>query len=211
MTRLNDKYSMIYTVNIYFIYLLVINIISFLMFTIDFLYCVKTGREELFSHIFLSLSAVVGGGVGMLLAFLIWDRRVNKDNVAWRMIAIIGIILWTLITLYVCNIVDIGPLDTLLAPINPGILISLGIYLITLNIATFVIFAYDKWCAMHRKSRIPEFILLILSLFGGAIGGYLAMGILRHKIRTWYFAVGLPFMIVLQVILIVYLRLTGVF
>lgn len=49
---------------------------------------------ELSDYRALSLFAVAGGGVGMLLAFLLWDRHVVKDNVAWRFIAVLGIIVW---------------------------------------------------------------------------------------------------------------------
>lgn len=41
----------------------------------------------------LSLFAVVGGGVGMLVAFLLWDRHVVQGNVAWRYIVVLGVII----------------------------------------------------------------------------------------------------------------------
>lgn len=47
----------------------------------------RTGREELIDHRALSVFVLVDGSIGMLEAFLVWDRRVNEGNVAWRLIA----------------------------------------------------------------------------------------------------------------------------
>ncbi len=66
------------------------------------------------------------------------------------------------------------------------------IYLIIIaivSIITFFLYATDKVKAMNDGWRIPEKVLLGFSLFGGAIGGYLAMNIVRHKTKHWYFHV----------------------
>ena len=41
--------------------------------------------------------------------------------------------------------------------------------------------------ARRGKWRIPEKALLLLSFFGGAIGGILGMLLFRHKTKHWYF------------------------
>lgn len=66
----------------------------------------------------------------------------------------------------------------------------MGIYLIILgaiSLITFILYAVDKDKAENGEWRIPEATLLGFSFFGGAIGGYLAMNIVRHKTKHWYF------------------------
>lgn len=75
-------------------------------------------------------------------------------------------------------------------------------YLIVINIVTFLAFAMDKRRAVKRKWRIPEKTLLGLSLFGGSIGGLIAMYCFRHKIRKLAFAYGLPVMLLVQLLII---------
>lgn len=59
----------------------------------------------------------------------------------------------------------------------------LWIYFIIINIMTFVVYIGDKVLAILKKNRVTEKKLLLLSIFGGAIGGLCAMIIVRHKIR----------------------------
>ena len=54
---------------------------------------------------------------------------------------------------------------------------------VVLNAAAFTMFAWDKWSAENRKSRIPEINLLFVALIGGSIGAIAGQQILRHK--TW--------------------------
>lgn len=61
------------------------------------------------------------------------------------------------------------------------------IYLVILSSIAFAAYVADKKKAKKGKWRTPEATLLLLSLFGGAIGGYLAMHIVRHKTKKWYF------------------------
>ena len=192
----------------YLIYLLTVNVVAFLAFTIDFL-LYKFADRELVDHRLLSLFAVAGGGVGMLLAFLLWDRHVVKDNVAWRLIAVLGIIVWALVTLCVYGVVRLD-VEALLAPLDLGALAPIGIYVLAMSAVTFCVFAYDKWQAEHGGWRVREFVLLALSLLGGAVGGLLAMHLVRHKTRVYYFAWGLPIMIALQIGMVIYARLAGI-
>ena len=64
------------------------------------------------------------------------------------------------------------------------------IYLIFLALMSFVAFcayAGDKGRARRGAWRIPEKMLLLLSFFGGALGGYFVMNLVRHKTKKWYF------------------------
>lgn len=59
--------------------------------------------------------------------------------------------------------------------------------LCAVSLFTFVIYGVDKSKAKRGAWRIPERVLLLSSLLGGATGGGLAMLIFRHKTRHWYF------------------------
>ena len=58
---------------------------------------------------------------------------------------------------------------------------------LTLSILTFLLFGFDKNAARMGQWRIPEKVLLGLSLLGGAAGGLLGMLSFRHKTRKNYF------------------------
>lgn len=59
---------------------------------------------------------------------------------------------------------------------------------IVFDILTFVFYLWDKLCAKAKWRRIPERVLLTLSLPGG-LGGILAMVTASHKIRKPAFIV----------------------
>ena len=64
------------------------------------------------------------------------------------------------------------------------------IYLSVMTVITFIIYALDKKLSQTPgKRRISEATLLLLSIFGGALGGYLAMIIRHHKTKHWYFVI----------------------
>ena len=69
------------------------------------------------------------------------------------------------------------------------VLLAYGGYLILLSLITFIAYHADKKKAEKGKWRTKEKVLLLLSFFGGAFGGYPAMLIFRHKTKAehWYF------------------------
>jgi len=75
-------------------------------------------------------------------------------------------------------------------------------YLIIINLITCLAFAIDKIKARFGLWRIRESTLLFLAFIGGAAGGLLAMYVCRHKIRTPRFAYGVPFLLIVQVLVI---------
>lgn len=62
-----------------------------------------------------------------------------------------------------------------------------AIFVAILSAITFIVYIVDKILAMSDAWRVPEKVLLGLSLVGGAIGGLVAMLIVRHKTKHWYF------------------------
>lgn len=75
------------------------------------------------------------------------------------------------------------------------------LYYAIINLITFTTFAVDKYKAQNHRYRIPERTLFTLSLFGGAIGGLLAMHIFRHKTRKPAFVWGMPLLLAVQIVL----------
>ena len=69
------------------------------------------------------------------------------------------------------------------------VLLAYGAYLLLLSIITFFAYMIDKRKAINGSYRTKEKTLLLLSLFGGAFGGYPAMLLFRHKTKGehWYF------------------------
>ena len=77
-----------------------------------------------------------------------------------------------------------------------------GGWLVFVNVFTFGLFAYDKYCAQHDKWRIPEAKLLFWAALGGALGAGLAMEICHHKTLHLKFKFGVPLLLFVQIILI---------
>lgn len=71
-------------------------------------------------------------------------------------------------------------------------------YLITINVLSFIVMGIDKHNAIKNKYRVSEKSLFILSIFGGAIGTFIAMFIFRHKIRKKAFIIGIPLIIIIE-------------
>ncbi|MBQ8624044.1 MAG: DUF1294 domain-containing protein [Oscillospiraceae bacterium] len=60
-------------------------------------------------------------------------------------------------------------------------------FLAIMSIATFLAYGIDKKKAIDGTWRTKEKTLLGMSLLGGAIGGFAAMKVFRHKTKHWYF------------------------
>ena len=75
-------------------------------------------------------------------------------------------------------------------------------YLLLINVVTFVIYGVDKRKAQKDRWRISEKVLFLFPLLGGSVGGIMGMQVFRHKTKHWYFRVGLPLILVVQLALI---------
>ena len=88
-------------------------------------------------------------------------------------------------------------------PIN-GIYIAL-IYLALINVVTFFLYGIDKWKAKRAKWRVSEATLIWLAVLGGSIGALLGMKTWHHKTQHAKFKYGIPFILLAQIGLGVYL------
>jgi len=148
-------------------YLVIINIIGFLMYLINmWLYShTKEGQVDKF----LTILSLAGASPGILLAIVLFDK--------------ITLALW----------------EPFLK--HRILLIYFGI----INFITFIVFAIDKVNAQEHRSRIKIVTLLGLSFIGGSIGALLAIYLLHHKTKKDYFTVGIPIIMIMQVIVLFYL------
>lgn len=78
------------------------------------------------------------------------------------------------------------------------------IYLITINILTFIVYGNDKRKARKNEWRTPESTLLMLALIGGAYGAFGGMKVFRHKTKHWKFRILVPLMAVAWTVLLVW-------
>ncbi len=83
--------------------------------------------------------------------------------------------------------------------------ILLIIYVAVMSLITFAVFGLDKYKAKADKWRTPEKTLFILAILGGGIGAFLGMQIFRHKTQHKQFVIGIPLIMILQLILIAWL------
>jgi uncharacterized membrane protein YsdA (DUF1294 family) len=81
---------------------------------------------------------------------------------------------------------------TVIAALAVGVLVAVGLavaagfsvivaYVLGLGLITFLTYGYDKLQAVRGGRRVPEPALRLLSLIGGALGGWAGMLIWRHK------------------------------
>ena len=74
-------------------------------------------------------------------------------------------------------------------------------YFIIMNLIGFALMGIDKYRAKQRSFRSPEATLFIVAIIGGSIGSIIGMYAFRHKTRHWYFVYGMPFILLVQIIL----------
>lgn len=79
------------------------------------------------------------------------------------------------------------------------------IYLILINLITFVVYADDKRRAKKHMWRTSEGTLVMLAVIGGSLGALLAMLLFRHKTRHTRFTIGIPTILIAQILLVIFL------
>lgn len=76
------------------------------------------------------------------------------------------------------------------------------IYILAVNGVTFLTYGLDKWKAKKEKNRIPEKTLFLLAGIGGSVGALLGMQLFQHKTRHLSFVIGIPLILIGQILLI---------
>ena len=79
------------------------------------------------------------------------------------------------------------------------------LYITVMSLIAFGAFGLDKYKAKANRWRIRERTLFILAILGGGIGAFLGMKIFHHKTLHKQFVIGIPAIMIAQLILIGFL------
>jgi len=74
------------------------------------------------------------------------------------------------------------------------------LYILIANMIGFYLMWKDKQKAKQRAYRIPERTFWLLAILGGGIGIYIGMQTFRHKTKHKSFTIGIPVLIVINII-----------
>lgn len=72
------------------------------------------------------------------------------------------------------------------------------------NIIVFLVMGYDKSQSRKRGQRVPEKVLLLMSLLGGGIGAFSGSRFFHHKTQKTAFKIVLPLGFIIAVVLMFY-------
>lgn len=75
------------------------------------------------------------------------------------------------------------------------------IYLLIVNALGFLLMLIDKQKAKKNRWRIPEKTLFLTAAVGGSIGSLMGMYTFRHKTKHLSFTIGMPAILIVQLIL----------
>lgn len=75
------------------------------------------------------------------------------------------------------------------------------IYLLIINAAAFLLMRADKQRARKKKWRIPEATLMGVAVIGGSLGALAGMYTFHHKTRHPKFYLGIPAILICQLLL----------
>ena len=78
------------------------------------------------------------------------------------------------------------------------------LYLVFINVLTFLLYGIDKWKAKRARWRIPESVLMGVAALGGSVGAWLGMRVWHHKTQHKKFRYGVPAILVAQIVLLVW-------
>lgn len=84
-------------------------------------------------------------------------------------------------------------------------ILGLVIYFFIINLFAIFIMKYDKVKAINNQYRVSEKTLFLIALILGGIGIYIGMYLFRHKTKHVKFTVGIPLIIILNILTIYYL------
>jgi len=74
-----------------------------------------------------------------------------------------------------------------------------------MNLVGFFSMGLDKKKAKSNEWRIKERTLFFIAAIGGSAGSVLGMKVFRHKTKHKEFVMGMPFILMVQIILIIFL------
>lgn len=75
------------------------------------------------------------------------------------------------------------------------------LYLLIINALGFALMLADKYKARKNLWRIPESTLMLIAALGGSVGSLLGMYTVRHKTKHRKFTLGIPAILLAQLVL----------
>ena len=79
------------------------------------------------------------------------------------------------------------------------------LYLLIINAIGFLLMLVDKAYAKKNLWRIPEATLMTAAALGGSLGSLIGMYTLHHKTKHLKFALGIPLILIAQIVLVFWL------
>lgn len=191
--------------NIFDRYLLVINIIALVIYGIKVL-VYKHQTRDWFEKLCMFI-VLLGGSAGILLMIILFDRKAVKENMMSRVFTLCMLVIQAILLLIVKGYhgdqIHIDFWDYLM---QHRILL---IYLAVVNILTIIVFGVDKMNAKSNRQRVRIVTLLGLAFIGGSVGALIGMYGFHHKTKKAYFTVGVPLILLMQVVVLFYVMNMG--
>lgn len=191
--------------NIFDRYLLIINIIALVIYGIKVL-VYKHQTRDWFEKLCMFI-VLLGGSAGILLMIILFDRKAVKENMMSRVFTLCMLVIQAILLLIVKGYhgdqIHIDFWDYLM---QHRILL---IYLAVVNILTFIVFGVDKMNAKSNRQRVRIVTLLGLAFIGGSVGALIGMYGFHHKTKKAYFTVGVPLILLMQVVVLFYVMNMG--
>ena len=188
-------------------YLLIINIIALVIYGIKVL-VYKHQTRDWFEKLCMFI-VLLGGSAGILLMIILFDRKAVKENMMSRVFTLCMLVIQAILLLIVKGYhgdqIHIDFWDYLM---QHRILL---IYLAVVNILTIIVFGVDKMNAMSNRQRVRIVTLLGLAFIGGSVGALIGMYGFHHKTKKAYFTVGVPLILLMQVVVLFYVMNMGIF
>ena len=193
--------------NIFDRYLLIINIIALVIYGIKVL-VYKHQTRDWFEKLCMFI-VLLGGSAGILLMIILFDRKAVKENMMSRVFTLCRLVIQAILLLIVKGYhgdqIHIDFWDYLM---QHRILL---IYLAVVNILTIIVFGVDKMNAKSNRQRVRIVTLLGLAFIGGSVGALIGMYGFHHKTKKAYFTVGVPLILLMQVVVLFYVMNMGIF
>ena len=193
--------------NIFDRYLLIINIIALVIYGIKVL-VYKHQTRDWFEKLCMFI-VLLGGSAGILLMIILFDRKAVKENMMSRVFTLCMLVIQAILLLIVKGYhgdqIHIDFWDYLM---QHRILL---IYLAVVNILTIIVFGVDKMNAKSNRQRVRIVTLLGLAFIGGSVGALIGMYGFHHKTKKAYFTVGVPLILLTQVVVLFYVMNMGIF
>lgn len=191
--------------NIFDRYLLIINIIALVIYGIKVL-VYKHQTRDWFEKLCMFI-VLLGGSAGILLMIIFFDRKAVKENMMSRLFTLCMLVIQAILLLIVKGYhgdqIHIDFWDYLM---QHRILL---IYLAVVNILTIIVFGVDKMNAKSNRQRVRIVTLLGLAFIGGSVGALIGMYGFHHKTKKAYFTVGVPLILLMQVVVLFYVMNMG--